>query len=106
MPSETPKPNSDEELTSWGVDQLPQRSEPVDPRALIGNTTGHNHIWEARGDFLHCTVGNHGIPYDHINKHFTGTDSRGLPLYEPVKIQKFTKKKGIVKVRYVDNQNP
>jgi hypothetical protein len=102
MASDKPKPNSDEELLSWDVDQLPYRSQPVDTRALIGNTTSHKHNWEARGDFLHCTVGNHGIPYDHLHKRFTGTDSRGLPLYEPVKLQTHRKKDGKVTIKYTE----
>lgn len=99
MSTELPEPNSPEEYASWDATP-PTRIEHGDPRALIGNTSSHQHIWEARGDFLHCTTGNHGIPYDHINKHFTGTDSAGLPLYETVKIQSHTKKKGKVSIRY------
>lgn len=101
MNSDKPKPGSDEELQTWGVEQMPERIQHGDPRALIGNTTSHKHVWEARGDFLHCTNGNHGIPYDHINKVYTGkTDANNLPLLETRKIQKHTKRNGKVKISY------
>lgn len=105
MASDNLKPNSTEEYQSWDV-APPEHIEHGDTRALIGNTTGHNHIWEARGDFLHCTAGNHGIPYNHINKIFTGkTDRRGLPVFEKRTIQKHTKRNGKVKLTYYEVDN-
>jgi len=53
----------------------------------------HLHSWVARGNFLHCegseTATAHGIPYDHLNKVFVGTDADGAPIFKDIKVRKF-----------------
>lgn len=45
----------------------------------------HLHSWTAIGNFLHCEGGEtataHGVPYDHQNKIFVGTDAEGGPIF-------------------------
>lgn len=47
----------------------------------------HVHVWKQQGNYLHCDQGQngHGIAFDHLNKHFVGTDSAtGAPIFKPV----------------------
>ena len=48
----------------------------------------HVHKWEQRGNFLHCSAGQHGhgMPFDHLNKILVGTSPEGAPMLEDLTI--------------------
>jgi hypothetical protein len=90
-----PAPNSDDEVTSWG--EQPAEHQTFDINAL--RPAPHQHNWVAQGNFVHCTVGNHGYPYDHMKQMFMGTDASGAPIFRDIDTTEADKRVRLYKKR-------